>query len=391
MTVDDFEALHSNILTCYYLLLRMESDDPVKRFVEISGIAMSPKIRAPSGFRAFYGINDGGGGNRLGVFDSGNGKRLLTFQIPSNIITNIDWETMTIGSCGISGESDYCIYIGDIGDNPARVSKGRNSRRSAKTGYRILKIKEPNYKNFPDNYMLPASRFSVLPYNYLDSSSPTRFADSEAFFLDHTGWGEDGAKGDIYILPKWGQGRQARENNRVFKIPASAWPNEYGGATAPMYSPKTIGTYIRGNDGIMGKTVTSAEMSTDGTVIAVGTTTTAYLFLRCPGVSVADAIASADAEPCHSWKHPSSGQVESFAWYPDGESVLQIPEGANRRMGWTRLDYDVDKSSKVCSGYRQGEREVKWVCRSIEDDATFPDEVCIAAAENNDNVFGHRD
>lgn len=125
---------------------RIESSDPVKKYREISGLVVSPKIKAPSGERVVYAINDGGGMNRLGAFDSGTGKRLLTFQIPTSIITNVDWETMAIGSCGSTGESSTCIYIGDTGDNPSRVSKGKKSRRSVSTSYRILKIKEPNYK-----------------------------------------------------------------------------------------------------------------------------------------------------------------------------------------------------------------------------------------------------
>jgi hypothetical protein len=126
------------------------------------------------------------------------------------------------------------------------------------------------------------------------------------------------------------------------------------------------------NDGIMGKTVTSAEMSLDGTVIAVGTTTSTYLFLRCPGVSVAETL---QAQPCHSWKHPSSGQVESFTWYPDGESALQIPEGKDRRMGWTMLDYDASKSSQICANIFHGPQvntNVKWVCRNEQKDETLP-------------------
>ena len=334
-------------------------------------MAISPKIQAPSGKRIVYGINDGGGGNRLGVFDSETGKRLLTFRIPESIITNIDWETLTIGSCGSTGEDSTCIYVGDTGDNRARVSGGRSSRRGTRTSYRILKIKEPNYKNFPDNYMLPLTRFSVLSFNYLDSTSPTKFCDCEAIFLDHTGWGDDDAsKGDLYIVPKWGQGK-ANTLNRAFKIPASAWPTEFDGSATTMYSPKAI-VGSNNNDGIMGKTVTSAEMSLDGTVIAVGTTTSTYLFLRCPGVSVAEAL---QAQPCHSWKHPSSGQVESFTWYPDGESALQIPEGKDRRMGWTMLDYDASKSSQICANIFHGPQvntNVKWVCRNEQKDETLP-------------------
>jgi hypothetical protein len=107
--------------------------------------------------------------------------------------------------------------------------------------------------------------------------------------------------------------------------------------------------------------------------------------------SVADALADFDSQPCHSWQHPSTGQVESFAWYPDGESAVVIPEGENRRMGWTALEYDASKSSQTCSVQepREQDPQVKWVCRSIQDDETFPDAMCRDAAENKD-VCGRR-
>eukprot|EP00544_Gedaniella_sp_CCMP2646_P004945 CAMPEP_0202487494 /NCGR_PEP_ID=MMETSP1361-20130828/5783_1 /ASSEMBLY_ACC=CAM_ASM_000849 /TAXON_ID=210615 /ORGANISM="Staurosira complex sp., Strain CCMP2646" /LENGTH=158 /DNA_ID=CAMNT_0049116867 /DNA_START=475 /DNA_END=952 /DNA_ORIENTATION=- len=123
---------------------RIESADPVKRFVKISGLTISPQDSGAQRKGIVYGINDGGGGNRLGVFDSETGKRLLTFRIPESIITNIDWETVTIGSCGSTGEDSTCIYVGDTGDNRARVSGGRSSRRGTRTSYRILKIIEAN-------------------------------------------------------------------------------------------------------------------------------------------------------------------------------------------------------------------------------------------------------
>jgi hypothetical protein len=64
-----------------------------------------------------------------------------------------------------------------------------------------------------------------------------------------------------------------------------------------------------------------------------------------------------------------TGQVERFAWYPDGESAVVIPEGENRRMGWTTLEYD---ASKKVQEPREQDPQVKWVCRSIQDDETFP-------------------
>jgi hypothetical protein len=41
----------------------------------------------------------------------------------------------------------------------------------------------------------------------------------------------------------------------------------------PCTHQRQVGMYREGNRGIMGKVVTSAEMSSDGTVIALGTTT----------------------------------------------------------------------------------------------------------------------
>ena len=65
---------------------------------EISGIAFSLTIQAPSGEPVLYGINDGGNGERLVIWDSGTGQRLRTLRIPN--VVNTDWEDLTIGTCG---------------------------------------------------------------------------------------------------------------------------------------------------------------------------------------------------------------------------------------------------------------------------------------------------
>jgi len=100
----------------------------------------------------------------------------------------------------------------------------------------------------------------------------------------------------------------------------------------------------------MKTTWTSGEMSFDGTMIALGNLQKSYVFLRCPGTSVADALTNprSNSKACLEWKHPASGQVESFAWTPDRRYTLDIPEGKNPKMGWTKLKYDRDESSRVC-------------------------------------------
>ena len=270
---------------------RLQSYDPVKSFTEISGLALSPTQNTASNNPVLYGISDGGGGERLGMFDSWTGQRLLTLQIPGSIITNRDWESMAIGSCGTTGVNETCIYIADAGDNTARNNNGRRTGRGSSTPYRILKIREPLLADFNDNDVIPMSYLSLLTFNYLDASSPTDFADCEAMFIDHVGWGAGSRVGDIYLVTKWDENKRAA-NNRLFKIPASVWPTVMDGSSTPSYSVKAVGSFNDRNGALQQQTWTGADATYDGTLIALGTMEGNFLFLRCPGATVAEALAA---------------------------------------------------------------------------------------------------
>jgi hypothetical protein len=175
---------------------RVASDDPHgPDFREISGLAFSPTQRY-NGKPIFFAISDGGGDARIGMFDSKTGKRLRTLRVDRSFFRNADWESMTIGSCGRSGVDDTCLYIMDAGDNGARESNGDHGRGD----YRILKIKEPKLNDYNDNDRISRSRMSRLDYDYRHSSSPTNYADCEALFLDHKGWGDDEEIGGEFYL-----------------------------------------------------------------------------------------------------------------------------------------------------------------------------------------------
>jgi hypothetical protein len=341
--------------------LRLDTRGPIGRFGELSGLGFSPTQKGPSGDPAIFSFADGDSGERLGMWDSKTGERMMTFQIRNTTTINWDWEAMTIGSCGNTGESDTCIYIGDLGDNTARVSGGDRTQRTSFIP-RILKIKEPMLEDFEDTDYIPESYISILTIDYLHSTSPTEFADVEAIFVDHTGWGEGGTIGDIYLVSKWDRNRNRYlDLTRLFKIPPSAWPDKYDGATAH-FSPFAVGyydwkgeeeasgryTYV--TDGqLMGMPWRGGEMSYDGTLIALTTTKNSTIFLRCPGVSVADTLAAPAAETkyCRLWDQPTGrSQVETIAFSPDGKRSLSIPEGHRPRMGWTEFDYT--DTSQVC-------------------------------------------
>lgn len=179
----------------------IESDDQKRRFTEISGISVSTQYTY-NGVPVMYGLADIGDGARFGVWDSASGKRLLTLQLPAvDGISNVDWESMDIGSCGGKHKHQQCLYIVDAGDNLARASGGDQSGRSST--YKIIRVLEPNYAEFSDNDELALDIISVLPFEYTHSSSPTLYADSEASFIDHTGWGEGNDVGDFYTITKW--------------------------------------------------------------------------------------------------------------------------------------------------------------------------------------------
>jgi hypothetical protein len=373
---------------------RLQSYDPVKSFTEISGLALSPTQSTPSNNPVLYGISDGGGGERLGMFDSWTGQRLLTLQIPNNIITNRDWESMAIGSCGTTGVSDTCIYIADTGDNTARNNNGRRTGRDTSTPYRILKIREPLLADFNDNDVIPMSYLSLLTLDYRDASAPTDFADSEAMFIDHVGWGAGSRVGDIYLVTKWDESKRSGYN-RLFKIPASVWPTVMDGSSTPSYSVKAVGSYNDPSGGLQQQTWTGADATYDGTLIALGTMDANYLFLRCPGATVEEALAApgGTTRSCLQWNSPSPGQVETISWSYDGMRTINIPEGNNGAMGWTTFVYDSTTTTQTCP-------QMEWVdahsavpvryCRSKEDGSMKPvawcDNVQIAVTSPEEEV-----
>jgi hypothetical protein len=292
-------------------------------------------------------------GERIGIWDSATGERLLTVRLPNTTtdVINEDWESMSVGPCG--SFEGTCIYIADTGDNTARSSSGRRSQRIYP--YRILKIIEPDWRQYQDDEELPLNSITVLPFDYMHPDSPKPYADSEGSFVDYTGWGNDEGDGsnqigDYYLITKW-DFKDTANLTRVYKIPVNVWPSESGVNITTPYSPKPVGIYPDhgpyGND-VGNMTIRRADMSNDGTLIALGDVVITRLFLRCPGQSVADVLASESTTSCYQWDNPVRGQMETFAFAPDGKLAFQIPEGNRRGIGKTELIYDVDQTGQIC-------------------------------------------
>lgn len=325
--------------------------DPNKApFTEISGLGFSPAQIAPSGKPILYVMNDGGGGRRFGVYDSGTGLRLKSLRMPRSLAENLDYESVSVGSCGIE-DFVSCIYIFDVGDNQARGSGGTRTGHANRTAYPIYKIREPDVNDFGDNDILPESYVATLHFNYFHPTSPTQYSDCEAAFVDNTGWG-GGSPGDLYLVTKWSS---RSTNTRLFKIPATAWKEAKQNSDF-VYSPEAIGYYSRGvnSNAISGHRWTRAEMTFDGTLIALGDYYDQYLYLRCPGMSVSEALVTPTANYCESW--PAAywdSQFEALAWSPDGASMLEISECTSSYchpripMVFTTMDYTYNPERSV--------------------------------------------
>jgi hypothetical protein len=331
------------------------------RFNEISGIAFSSTQLGPSDEPILYVINDGPTG-RLGVYDSGSGRRLRTWDLTSTLPlkTMRDWEDMTYGSCGYiqtdkddtSKTTGYCIYIGDVGDNLARAAQGIATGRNDEQPYQIIKIQEPIWKQFDDNQSLPSSMITTLSFNYFHPDSPTSYADCEAIFLDYN-------TGDLYLLPKWDY-PASMTFNRLFLLPAEAWSAQN---RAKSFSVIPIDLLHSDSDSsstntdsstyISNQTWTRADMSSDGSLVTLGTYDDSYLFVRCfPGDSVADIF---HQRRCRRWDNlfiKDARQFESSAFTPDGSRVLQLSEcrpKCDPPMIWTKLLYPTEPSpNSVC-------------------------------------------
>lgn len=302
---------------------RLDTIDPIKRVSDTSGLVFSQSQVGPrSGAPILFGLGDKGDGNRIFVWDSSTGERLMTLTFDERIIQNEDWEDISLGSCGLPlqfedpglPQSQYsCLYVGDFGSNTAGDSGGRRDGRNGVLP-RIIKIVEPRLEDFQDQEIIPTSYYSILEFDYRHPTSPTAYANCETMFLDHAGWGStDGNKiGDIYLVTKWG-GNDANPNadmfrkTRLFHIPTSAWPSSSNCADIIQYSPEAVGDYnstlnlvetpsIIGMDEeenqvdeeyyevtggqLFGHEWRSGDMSFDGTLIGLGTRENAFMFLR---------------------------------------------------------------------------------------------------------------
>jgi len=226
----------------------------------------------------FWVHNDSGDDPRFSAIDA-TGALLGVFEVDGAIA--IDWEDMSSGPGPTPGE---WLYFGDIGDNPESrpfVTVYRVPEPDAATGSATLSGVEAIELIYPDE-----------PHN------------AETLIVDPQ-------TGDLVIVAKG-------DPTRIFRLPG---PVAAGGPytleeIAPIQFPATVAT--------------GGDISPTGDFIAVRTYAQAFLWLRPPGTSIADAFAG---EPC-TISLAIETQGETLAVAHDRSGYYTLSEGDSVPLWW---------------------------------------------------------
>jgi hypothetical protein len=232
--------------------------------VEISGIVVGSD-------GVIWAHNDSGSSPRLWALDpSGSVVGSLEVEAP-----NIDWEDISIGS---RSDGRVLVYLADIGDN-----------LTARPVVAIHRFEEPT-----------TLEGNVAEIESLLVRYPGGPADAEAFFVDP-------GSGDSFIVTKTPTGRSS-----LLRIPEGAWSNR-------SVEAGHVATLDLGGLSF----VTAGAISADGSIIALRTYRSIWLWERHGDETIADAMRGT---PCEV-PSPNEPQGEALAF--DGDDLLTVSEGAD--------------------------------------------------------------
>lgn len=257
--------------------------EPVK-----AAIVSDPEITETSGLIAsrtqpgvFWVHNDSGDLPRVFAVDNA-GATLGVFNLVG--ADAVDWEDIASGPGPTPGE---WLYLGDIGDNP--------EERATITIYRVPE---------PDVLAAGGGTVDVTGVEAIELAYPDAPHNAEALLVDPQ-------SGDLVIVIK-------SNPTRIFHLPG---PIAAGGPytleeVAPIDFPTSIAT--------------GGDVSPLGDFVAVRNYAIAFLWLRPPGTTLAEAFAS---PPC-AIPLAVEPQAEALTIAPDGRGYYTLGEGVGSLLWW---------------------------------------------------------
>lgn len=262
--------------------------------IEASGIARDPRRED-----LFWLHNDGGSEALLFGVDT-TGAVLVTARIAD--ISNRDMEDVTIGRCG----SDWCVYLGDIGDN-----------RSRRSSVRIHVIPLPALPD-PEQTAAERSRETDTVDQELTALAswelqyPDGPRDAEGLLVDDS-------RGELLVISK---GRRSA-GIVLYSIDLAGFDQSDG----KIRTLNRVGRLAIPVGGSTSQLVTAADLSPDGMTLAVRSYASLHL-LPWSGAARQDttlvpysALLLLAFEP----------QGEGVTWSADGEFLYLASEGRNGR------------------------------------------------------------
>jgi hypothetical protein len=262
--------------------------------IEASGIARDPRRED-----LFWLHNDGGSDALLFGVDT-TGTVLVTARIAD--ISNRDMEDVTVGRCG----SDWCVYLGDIGDN-----------RSRRSSVRIHVLPLPALPD-PEHTAGERSRETDTIHQELTALAsweleyPDGPRDAEGLLVDDS-------RGELLVISK---GRRSA-GVVLYSIDLAGFDQGDG----EIRTLNRVGRLAIPVGGSTSQLVTAADLSPDGTTLAVRSYASLHL-LPWSGAALQDttlvpysALLLFAFEP----------QGEGVTWGADGESLYLASEGRNGR------------------------------------------------------------
>lgn len=244
---------------------------------EISGLVAS---RSHDG--VLWAIDDSGGAAAISAIQGADGADLGTWMLVG--ATNLDWEDLAIGP--VPDADTSLLYVADIGDN-----------LRSRADVRVYRVAEPDPAGGSGGGEIAEVDTIVLTY-------PDGAQDAESLFVDPV-------SGDLVIVTKNWDGGPAG----IYRA-----PGDFADGTAAVLD--AVGSVdLRA----FGQLATGADISADGSIIALRTYGSVLLWWRQDGTTVAEAMAGG---PCEA-PSVNEAQGETVAIESDVGGYVTVSEGMN--------------------------------------------------------------
>lgn len=278
---------------------------------EISGLVASRDQAA-----VLWVHNDSGHPGEVWAIDHA-GAVLSRFDVDG--ATSVDWEDIAIGAGPAEGES--YLYVGDIGDNSFTpvIGRGTEPRTPGDDPVVVYRIPEPAVLDPPadgstgDDAAFDGTTETAVAFAVEYADGPR---DAEALLADPV-------TGDVFVISKQWRGGPAS----LYRLPSDiVVADAASGEAITMERVTEVSSDFGG-------LVTGADISADGTLVAVRSYGSVALWGRDLDATVAETL----AQPPTCARSVGEPQGEAVAFGPESDSLVTISEGDEVPLNWFRL------------------------------------------------------